>query len=99
MRVAGKGAESSEVGESVDEGRLENCPTKRGMIKSLSQGQFAARKTRGVDERKPSPGDEMRRTENSLCLRIWERESRKKKFENGQEFPPGNPICRDVSDG
>lgn len=43
MRVAGKSAESSEVGESVDEGRLENCSTKTGMIKSLSQGQFAAR--------------------------------------------------------
>lgn len=58
-RVAGEGAQSSEVGESVDEGRLENGSTKSGVIKSLSQGQFAARQTRGVDERTPSLRDEM----------------------------------------
>lgn len=39
MRVASK------VGESVNEGKLENCSTKRDTIKSLSQGQFAASKT------------------------------------------------------
>lgn len=35
---------ASKVEESVDQGRLENCSTKRDIIKSLSQGQFDAGK-------------------------------------------------------
>lgn len=54
---------ASKVEESVDQGRLENCSTKRDIIKSLSQGQFDAGKKKKKKEvgsgTKPSPCDEM----------------------------------------
>lgn len=54
---------ASKIEESLDEGRLENCSTKRNTIKSLSQDQFDASKKKKKREvgsgRKPSPCDEM----------------------------------------